>query len=203
MTLNPLLIELPNQIETPRLLLRPLKVSDDKAYHEACSESFGALTKYYAPEWCKFDQMPDIGYVSLMVRKNIVQWHERSYLEMAAIEKSSNRFIGVGQLHHLDWSVPKGRIGYFVRQTAGGNGFATEIANVLSRFALDRLQFKRLEIRSEVRNTASARIPRSLGYEFQTVFKMNKCGRNGELWDMEIHVRHDTKNLPVLEVRFT
>ena len=38
-------------------------------------------------------------------------------------------------LHTIDWSVPKSEIGYWVRTTSTGRGFATETTNVLIAFA--------------------------------------------------------------------
>jgi RimJ/RimL family protein N-acetyltransferase len=201
MAVDPLILELPSSIETDRLIMRPWQQGDEKQLHELQQESWEQFNKWYggvlAKEKTSKDDMK--GYIN----GALSGWYDRSWIEFVTFEKESGKMIGTASLHHLDWSVPKGRIGYIVRNSAGGKGYATEMANVMTRLAFNFLDLKRLEIRASIENPASNKIPRKLGYQFLTVFEKNKASVNGDLWDLEIHVRFNSNNLPDVNVNWS
>jgi RimJ/RimL family protein N-acetyltransferase len=55
-------------------------------------------------------------------------------------------------------------IGYWIRSSRAGHGFATEAAAALTRVAFDVCGVERVEIRVEPANARSAAIPRKLGF---------------------------------------
>ena len=200
MAVNPLTLELPNGLETDRLIMRPFQLGDEKQLHELQKESWEQFNKWYggvlAEEHTSQDDM------KCYINGALSGWYDRSWIELPAFEKDSGKMIGTASLHHLDWSVPKGRVGYIVRESAGGKGYATEMANVMTRFAFKLLDLKRLEIRASTENPASSKIPHKLGYQFLTVFEKNKASVNGDLWDLEIYVRFDAVDLPNINMNW-
>lgn len=190
----------PLQIESPRLLLRPLQEADASAFFEAARETQEGLLAWYSGPLTRADLTVD------QTRENIVallkSWVQKSFFHYGAFEKASGRLIGIGSIHHLNWSVPKGRLGYWVRRSAQGQGFAQEIAQILTQVCFEKLGFIRLEIRAATGNAASKAIPRKLGYRFLTIFEKNLRSDAGVLWDLEIHVRFDLQGLAPLPLRF-
>jgi RimJ/RimL family protein N-acetyltransferase len=197
---NPALIDLPPSLRTPRLLFRKIEDADAEQFHQAAVESFEGLHKWYggavAQPGVTLDQ------VRASIQECLATFDQHSFIQYGAFDAATGKFVGVGNFHHLDWTVPKGRIGYWIRKSEEGKGYATEIANVLTRYAFDRLALKRLEIRASTDNKGSAAIAKKLGYQFLTVFEKNKVGANGALWDLEIHVRFDTASLPPLSIQW-
>lgn len=55
-------------------------------------------------------------------------------------------------------------IGYWIRDSRVGNGYATEVTAALTRVAIEVCGVERVEIRVDPDNTASLAIPRRLGY---------------------------------------
>jgi len=55
-------------------------------------------------------------------------------------------------------------IGYWIRASRIGEGFATEVSAALTRIALEHCGVDRVEIRIDPENERSAAIPRKLGY---------------------------------------
>lgn len=55
-------------------------------------------------------------------------------------------------------------IGYWLHVEATGRGLMTRVVGALTELALDRLGCRRVEIHTDVANTASAAVPRRLGY---------------------------------------
>lgn len=176
--------------------MRPLQCSDIDGLSAAAFETSVGLNKLYSGTLSKRDlTREDVGEY---IEECQAGWGKRTLLTFGVFDRINDTLIGLGSLHHLDWQVPKGRVGYWVRQGEQGKGYATEIANVLTRLAFGELKLKRLEIRTAVDNQVSSVIPKRLGYKYLTVFEKNKAGNNGEIWDIEIYVRFDMNNLPDL-----
>lgn len=193
-------INLPHKIETSRILLRPWKEEDAAKLFTLQRESVDPLNKWYLGSLAQNNASLDD--VKRYISESISNWENKSSIEYCAFEKESGALIGATSLHHLDWTVPKGRIGYFVGNRMVGKGYATEMANLMTRYAFDILALERLEIRASNQNPASSKIPRKLGYEYLALFEKNKMSVNGDLWDLEIHVRFNTIDLPHIEANF-
>ncbi|WP_437486443.1 GNAT family N-acetyltransferase [Sorangium sp. So ce1014] len=71
-------------------------------------------------------------------------------------------------------------IGYWLRETATRRGYASEAVARLTRVALEELGVSRVEIRCDPRNTASAAVPRRLGYRHVTTLEANALTPAGE-----------------------
>ncbi|KYF91220.1 acetyltransferase [Sorangium cellulosum] len=71
-------------------------------------------------------------------------------------------------------------IGYWLREAATGRGYATEAVARLTRVALEEVGWSRVEIRCDPRNTASAAVPRRLGYRHVTTLEANALTPAGE-----------------------
>jgi ribosomal-protein-serine acetyltransferase len=191
---------IPTSIRTHRLLLRPYEERDAEALLQATLETHEGITTWHGGTLASND-------LTLERVKNFIteckkEFSDKTFIQYGAFDLESGKLIGTGSLHHLDWATPKGRIGYWIRSGEQGKGFATEIAHVLTHLALTNLTMERLEIRAEIRNPASGAIAKKLGYKYLTVFEKNKRGPNGDLWDLEIYVRHNCKDLPVLDISY-
>ncbi|WP_437549394.1 GNAT family N-acetyltransferase [Sorangium sp. So ce367] len=80
-------------------------------------------------------------------------------------------------------------IGYWLRETATRCGYATEAVAGLTRVALEELGVSRVEIRCDPRNTASAAVPRRLGYRHVTTLEANALTPAGEPRDTMVWVQ--------------
>jgi RimJ/RimL family protein N-acetyltransferase len=171
-------------------------------FYDAFSESFESVRQYYIPAWSRYEALPSQQEMEEFLRRTEKEFHEREGFLFSAFDKDSGRFIGQGELHHVDMSVPKARLGYWVRQSESGQGYASELALTMTYFGFDILKCRRLEIRNEVRNKASAQIARKIGYQYLTVFEKNKVGRDGEFWDLEIYCKMNKQDLMQLYIDY-
>lgn len=71
-------------------------------------------------------------------------------------------------------------IGYWLREAATHRGYATEAVARLTRVALEELGLSRVEIRCDPRNSASAAVPRRLGYRHVTTLEADALTPAGE-----------------------
>ena len=104
-----------------------------------------------------------------------------------AIERETERFIGMFSLFKFDWKVPKGEIGYWVRSSATGRGFATEATLALTKSGIETLGLARVEIRCDAKNLRSRAVAERAGYLLEGILR-NECrDPHGKLRDTCIY----------------
>lgn len=195
-------MKFPNSITTKRLILKPVSTNDIDSFYTAFQDYFDNLSQYYIPAWSRYKKPPPKDEMLEFLKENQNKWNTQEGFLFSVFNKNTNEFIGQGELHHYDASVPKARLGYWVTNNKKGNGLATEIAHALTLFGFDCLHCQRLEIRNDIRNPASGAIAKKLGYRFLTVFEKNKVGKKGDYWDLEIYDKIDKDNLPNQKIGF-
>jgi RimJ/RimL family protein N-acetyltransferase len=151
---------IPETIQTNRLLLRAPRSKDGPAIHAAVLASLPELR-----QWMSWAQEPldEAGYTSSMTRA-AADFATREELRYLIWDPAGQELIGSSGFHSLNWQVPKGEIGYWLASKYVGQGYATETAQALTEFGFGPLGFRRIEIRCDSRNHASAAVAHRLGY---------------------------------------
>ncbi|WP_424949406.1 GNAT family N-acetyltransferase [Deinococcus sp.] len=151
---------IPETIQTPRLLLRAPREQDGPAMYRAVAASLPELRR-----WMVWAQQPldEAGYTSNMAAAADA-FAARTELRYLIWDVSGETLMGSTGFHALNWQVPRGEIGYWIHSAHTGQGYASEAAQGLTAFGFDVLGFRRIEIRCDVLNEASAAVAKKLGY---------------------------------------
>lgn len=200
---NPILLDLPTKIETPRLLLRPPHIGEGVILNQAVIESFELLHKFMV--WAQ--TKPTLEESEEVVRREAANWifkrKEDPELMFFILDKKSHDLMGATGFHTIDWDIPCLETGYWVRQKYAGQGFITEAANALTQYAFKVIEVKRIVITCDVDNERSKKIPERLGYRLESIMKSNRIKpATGEITDTLVYVRNDLVGLPDLEVQW-
>ncbi|MGL6262305.1 GNAT family N-acetyltransferase [Vibrio sp. WXL103] len=105
------------------------------------------------------------------------------------IEKESGSFVGVIGLMIRDKTVPFFEVGYWLRSSFVGRGFATEAVKALETHAFNELSANRLEIRVAERNVKSRAVAESCGYMLEGVLLNERRLPSGELDNTIIYAK--------------
>lgn len=173
---EPILLDIPSQIETKRLLLRaPHRTGDGCIVNQAIRDSFDELKA-----WLPFAQkLPEVEETEINLRKAYINFLKRESFRFLIFHRGTDDFIGTVSLQGIDWNIPKCEIGYWINTKFGGNGYMTEAVNVVTDFGLNQLEFKRIEIRCESTNLKSRAIPEKLGYELEGILRNEDLSADG------------------------
>jgi RimJ/RimL family protein N-acetyltransferase len=165
--MDPLLLDLPDEILTQRLILRPPRAGDGAAVNEAILESIEGLQRWMP--WATPTPTPEQS--ESWCRHAAADFLARKQLPMLLFLRDGGTFAGSSGMHALDWNVPRFEIGYWVRRRFEGQGFVTEAAAAFTRFAFETLRAQRVEIRTDDRNERSWRVAERLGYRLEGVLR--------------------------------
>jgi ribosomal-protein-serine acetyltransferase len=81
------------------------------------------------------------------------------------------RIVGVIGYHRVDWEHRFTSLGYWLVESAQGQGTMTIAARALADHAFRRWRLNRLDIRAGVENHRSRAIPERLGFTFEGVLR--------------------------------
>lgn len=197
-TVNPILIDIPMPIETPRLLLRPPQPGDGKLAFAAKKESFQELHQFMP--WAKELGTEEENEITL--REKQAEFIQRKDLMMVGVEKESGNFVMGTGLHRMDWENRIFEIGYWVRTSKAGKGFASEATNALIRYAFNALSATKITIAHAGGNDASARVIEKLGFIPTGIIKDSEILPTGKHADHHFYARYNADSLPPLDVRW-
>lgn len=180
---TPIQVDLPDELLGPRLLLRPYEEWDAPAVHEAIQASRAEL----APWMIWANAYPSLPEALAYVRRARARWLTREDLAVGVFERESNRYLGGSGLTRMNWTIRSFEIGYWIRSSDVGHGYATEATQILTRFAFRKLDARRVELRMDARNERSRRVPERLGFTFEGCLRSAHPDVDGQPSDVLVY----------------
>lgn len=176
---KPILLDVPERLETERLELRAVTSGSGARTNAAVVASIQEIAKYMpwanstpavndTEEWCR-------GAHAAFIKREHFQYH--FYL------KGTDTFVGSVGLFNIHWDVPKGEIGYWLHTDHSGQGFMTEAVRAIVKLSFEQLKFERLEIRCETGNERSARVAQRCGFKLEATLRHYARATDGALRD--------------------
>jgi ribosomal-protein-serine acetyltransferase len=163
--MNKILIDLPEKLETNRLILQIPKAGFGKKLHEAMADGYDDYVKWLLwPE-----EMPTIEQVEQQCREQHASFILRELIRYLIIDKDTNKVVGATAfpVTQLDWRVPQFGIAYFIRKTARSKGYAIEATHAMTLLAFRVMKARKVQITCDADNISSIKIPLGLGFNLE------------------------------------
>lgn len=192
--MNLLLLDVPEQIETNRFLLRVPKAHDGEKVYEALMDGYEDTAKWL--NWSA--EVPTKDSVEVECRQQHAQFILRQDIRYLIIDKESGVIVGRCALPSSQavWSIPQFGLGYFVRASRRGQGVATEASHALTLLAFNILQAKKVEICADAENEASRRVPEKLNFKLEYQKKGGWPRQDGQLANLLVFSLFSPMDLP-------
>ena len=197
-TTDPVLIDLPMPIRTPRLTIRPKQVGDGAIAFSAVMETWQELN-----QWMRWAENRDAFTAESMEIRNrhvMASFLLRESMELIGIETQTGEAVVRCGLHDIDWQALQCDTGFWVRKSAQGRGIATETANAMVRYAFGALGMQRVGFTHSLGNEPSRRIAERLGFALEGIQRRANLLPGGKAVDRYCYARFDVTGLPELEV---
>jgi len=174
----------PGPIRTPRLLIRCWEPGDAPGLKEAIDSSLAELQKWMP--WAATEPSP-LDSITQRIRKFQRAFEEGRDWTYGVLDAAGSRVIGGAGLHPR---TQPGRleIGYWIRSSETGRGFATEVAGALAGRAIGEHGVSAVEIRCDPRNVRSAAVPRRLGFRLEATLAGDGVAPDGGARDTQVWV---------------
>ena len=179
---EPLLIELPDELVGDRVIIRPWAEADADDLWDAIDNSREHLEAWMP--WVDRYHNPDNALE--YCRRSRARWLLREDLAVAIVEKESGQVVGGSGFHRTDWKFRLFEIGYWIRQDREGRGYVTETVQLLTCLAFDELDSNRVELRIDSRNVRSLRVAERLGFVLEGTLRRRMPATDGTPGDMHV-----------------
>lgn len=185
---DPLRIEVPAHFETERLVVRTFALGDAHQLHEALTESLHELRRHlwFLP-WVA--EEPSLESARVRCQRALANHLLRTDLAYLVFSKQSSRLVGSVGLHRTDWAVPKTEVGYWLRSSEVGKGYATESVELLTAWALGSLRAQRVELVTDESNAESRAVADRCGFKLEGVLRNTMVRPDGSLCHSCIYAR--------------
>lgn len=155
---------IPMPIISARLSLNPLSMKDSADLFVARRESYAELAPWGTLIWSSLDGMTIDENDQFCCRK-MEQFVTDADITIVARDLQSGRLIGGGGLHQCDWDNLTFSLGYWVRTSETGQGYATEIATALTSYAFNQLAAQKITSFHGDGNSKSQKILEKIGFQ--------------------------------------
>ncbi len=118
------------------MTLRPLRAEDAVSMYEAICESMDELKPWMS--WAHDDYRRSEALDWITVAQ--AGWHDGSYFGFSVSDAERGGFLGCCSISHIHPIYHFCNLGYWIRSSKRGDGFAGRAARLAARFAFKRLK---------------------------------------------------------------
>ena len=146
-------------LSSDALLLRAFRLDDAEEIYEAVCESKRELAPWLS--WCH-EQYAIADTIAFLKGRGAAFQKDGEYA-LAIVERPSGRFVGATGINQIDKVVRRANLGYWLRTTATGRGYATLSTLLVARWAFETQGLERIEIVVATGNLPSQRVAERAG----------------------------------------
>lgn len=167
----------------PTVELRRYTVEDSAILFEAASESVGAGFTEWMP-WChrEYSLRESVDYLS--TRNDA--WEKGEDFALAVFRPEDGRYLGGAGLNALSKQHGYANLGYWIRRSEWGKGYAVAATLTVAKFAFLQLGLTRVEIVIAVGNKKSCRVAEKAGAKHEGVLR-NRLTIGGKAGDAHMY----------------
>lgn len=168
------------EIETDRLLLRPILLSDAQSLYEIVSDK--DVLNYLAglPEYTGVEMAVD--YISGKLEK---KYKNKDFYDWAVVLKSENKMIGRISVYKQDDYRRMADLVWQLNANYRNKGYISEGVKAVINHLFD-IGFKRIEAFADVVNKASTKVMAKVGMQYEGTLRKYDCRRDDSLYDAEM-----------------
>ena len=185
---KPVLLDLPESIESDRLIIRPPRPGDGPMVFEAVRESLVDLRRFPASMlWALAE--PSIETSEEYCREACASFLARRDLPLLLLLKESGAMVGSSGLHRINWKVPRFEVGFWGRAAFRGKGLVSEGVGAIANFAFGALRARRVEALCDDANERSWKVCERLGFTLEGTLRNERVDPNGTLRHTRIYAK--------------
>ena len=166
----------------PSVVVRRYRSDDVDLLFEAASESLGPGFTEWMP-WCHDGYKKEESAEYIGARE--AAWVGREDFALAVLDQNEH-YLGATGLNQIQTAHGYANLGYWIRRSAWGHGYAAPAALSAARFAFEQLGLVRAEIVIAVGNEKSRRVAEKCGALYEGVLR-NRLRLDGRVYDAHMY----------------
>lgn len=153
-------------IQLERLLLRPFHFNDASVVQELAGDKYIAEMTLYIPH------PYEDGIAEEWIKTHSVNFDEDRLLELAIEHKEDNHLIGAISIG-INRKFEHGELAYWIGRKYMNNGYCTEAAKGMLRYAFKELKLNRVFARHFGKNPSSGKVMEKIGMKYEGLLRQH------------------------------
>jgi RimJ/RimL family protein N-acetyltransferase len=167
----------------PEVMLRRYTADDISLLFEAAYESRGPGFTDWMP-WCHHDYQRQESTDYILSRD--AAWEKDDEYALGVFDAASGLYLGGTGINQIQRAHGYGNLGYWIRRSAWGKGYAVAATLAAARFAFDELHLIRAEIVVAVGNDKSTRVAEKAGAMHEGILR-NRLRLGERVYDAHMY----------------
>ncbi|OHX19786.1 GNAT family N-acetyltransferase [Chromobacterium sphagni] len=186
--MSDILLDIPDQIESRRLIIRSPLPGDGAVVHAGVVATLEQLRAWPASlPWAMFE--PSLEASETFCRQSRIDFLARKGLPMLLFLKEGGHFAGACGLHDLDWKHKRAEIGYWCHREWQGQGLIGEAVQTLCDFSQHQLGLRRIACLADEQNLASRRVAERADFRLEGILRNERIAPDDSLRDTALYAR--------------
>ena len=187
--MDPLLMEVPERIETENLVLRCPRRGDGATVNAAVQASLDELGPWLP--WAGAGLGVDESEANCRRQQAKFMLREDFVFLICArrADGQEGELLGGTGLHRIDWGLRRFEIGYWRKTGCEGRGIVTEATKAMARLAFDSLGARRVELRMDDSNERSWKVAERAGFTLEALLRFDALNPHGEPRSTRVYAR--------------
>jgi aminoglycoside 6'-N-acetyltransferase len=177
--MHKLLLDIPTQFETERLLVRCYQPGDGKWYYDVSLRNREHLSRYETGN--VLNTLRNEVDAETVIRDFVTRWLAHECFFLGAFEKATGEFAAQIYVGVVNWDLPEFELGYIADVDHEGQGYVTEAARGALRFIFNHLHAHRVRLECDDTNTRSYRVAERCGMALEGHIRENKRHADGSI----------------------
>ncbi|WP_223068378.1 GNAT family N-acetyltransferase [Paenibacillus caui] len=153
-------------IQLERLILRPFNLDDAQVVQELAGD------KYVAEMTLNIPHPYEDGMAEEWIETHIDNFNEDRLLTLAIVHKEEKYLIGAISIG-INKKFDHGELGYWIGRKYNNNGYCTEAAKGIVKYAFEEMKLNRIFARHLGKNPASGKVMKKLGMKYEGLLKQH------------------------------
>ncbi len=161
--------------------IRPICIEDSSNYFLLVKKNEGRLTRYF-PKTVKANN--DLSSTIEHITERVYLTDKKEFFTFIILNNLLNQIVGTVFIRNLDWSIPKGELGYFIDKDYEGKGIITKAIALISKHCFESMGLNKITIRIADDNISSRRVAEKNNYKLEGILKNDYKTADGKLIDI-------------------
>lgn len=176
--MHKMLLDLPTQLETNRLVMRPYQSGDGPEYFAFIERNKDHLQNAANEQLLSIKTEID---AEIYVRELAANWVSRDRFVFLVLKKDCAEFVAEIWIEPSDWEDgPIFEIGWFVDKDHQGQGFVTEAARRSLKFLFHDLNAHKVAVTTDDTNVRSYQVAERCGFRQEGCLRKRKKSKQGQ-----------------------
>jgi len=191
--MHKMLLDIPTQIETERLYLRPYQAGDGPMYFAASQRNRKHLARYEADNVLM--HLKDGEHAEAIVRELAADWIARNCFFIGIFNKGADDWVGQIYVGPTNWDLPEFAIGFVANVDHEGKGYISEAVKEALRMLFETMGAHRVKSDCNENNVRSWRLLECCGFKREGHLRENKKNPDGTFHGDYLYgmLRHEFK----------